>query len=268
VNRNPGAPAGGTGVQYFVGSFDGAKFTNETSPGRELWADYGKDFYATNSFSDVPAADGRRIWIGWMSNWQYAQDVPTSPWRSAMSLPREVGLRETHDGLRLVQKPVRELAKLRGEHHRLRRSDIAGANAWLNQQGVGGDNLELSVEFDAIAQGVQGLKVLKGATQETVIGIDHERGRVFVDRTRSGATDFHPRFTGVHEAPLRSQNGKVKLQVFVDACSVEVFVNDGEVVFTDLVFPSVESRGVEFFGGGKTPRIRALNVWELNSSWK
>jgi sucrose-6-phosphate hydrolase SacC (GH32 family) len=230
-----------------------------------LWIDYGKDYYAAVSWSDVPKSDGRRLWIGWMSNWQYAQDVPTAPWRSAMSIPRTVALRETPEGLRLVQKPVGELQRLRQGHHRLRGgATVEHANQWLRREGIRGDQLELIVEWDASRVGVQGVKVLQGDEEETVIGVDNAQGRFFVDRTRSGDVTFHPQFSGVHEAPLRSRDGTVRLHIFVDACSIEVFANDGETVITDLVFPSQESRGIEFFGAS----VGTVDIWTLKSSWR
>ncbi len=240
-----------------------------TRPASEaaLWFDYGKDYYAAVSWSDVPKSDGRRLWLGWMSNWEYGQDVPTSPWRSAMSIAREVGLRKTTAGIRLVQQPVREQAQLRDQHQHFKGGDAAAANAWLAKNKIAGDQLELVVELEAVTAGVQGVKVLKGATEETVIGVDRNHGRVFVDRTRSGRVDFHPKFPGVQDAPLAPRDGKVKLHIFVDACSVEVFVNDGETVFTDLVYPSAASRGVEFFGPTDGAKIGSINVWKLKSSW-
>jgi len=233
-----------------------------------LWLDYGPDYYAAVSWSDVPGSDGRRLWLGWMSNWQYGQEVPTAPWRSAMSIPREVGLRKTAEGIRLVQKPVREMEKLRGQHFQFKCGDIAEANAWLKKNTIVGNQLELIVELDAAATGTTGLKVLKGAKEATVIGVDRERDHVFVDRTQSGDVNFHPKFSGVQDAPLAARDGKVKLHVFVDACSVEVFVNDGEILFTDLVFPSGDSRGVELFASAPSVNIDSIEAWPLKSSWR
>jgi sucrose-6-phosphate hydrolase SacC (GH32 family) len=232
-----------------------------------LWFDYGADCYAAVSWSDVPAADGRRLWIGWLSNWQYAQEVPTSPWRSAMTIAREVGLRKTTYGIRLVQKPVREQARLRGKHSAFKGGDVAAVNAWLARKKIQGSQLELVVEFDRASAGVQGVKLFKGTKEETVVGVDGDGGRVFVDRTQSGNVSFHPVFAAIHDAPLAPRDGRVKLHIFVDACSIEVFVNDGEVVITDLVFPSAHSRAVEFFGQGKAAGIRSLDVWTLKSAW-
>jgi len=233
-----------------------------------LWFDYGKDYYAAVSWSDIPKSDGRRLWIGWMNNWQYGGDEPTSPWRSAMSIPRQPGLRRTAEGIRLVQKPVREMEQLRDQHFTFKGGGLAEANAWLAQNRIAGQQLELVVELAPQTSGVQGVKVLKGAKEETVIGVDRGRGQVFVDRTQSGNVNFNPQFSGVHVAPLSSIAGKVKLHIFVDASSVEVFVNDGERVFTDLIFPSADSRGVEFFQSETGAKISSVQAWTLKSVWK
>ncbi len=279
VNMNPGSVAGGSGGQYFIGQFDGTRFVTDkdasTQPTRArsasesaLWFDYGPDYYAAVSWSDVPKSDGRRLWLGWMSNWAYGTDVPTSPWRSAMSIPREVGLRKTAEGIRLVQQPAREMASLRDEHFTFTGGVLGKANAWLEEKRIQGDRLELMVEFEAQSSGTEGVKVLKGDKEATVIGVDRQRRQVFVDRTQSGNVKFHRAFSGVYEAPLPVHDGRVKLHVFVDASSVEVFVNDGERVFTDLVYPSAASRAVEFFGSASTATITSLDVWTLKSVWR
>ena len=279
VNMNPGSVAGGSGGQYFIGRFDGTQFVADRDslipprPGRSAsesahWFDYGPDYYAAVSWSDVPASDGRRLWLGWMSNWEYGGDVPTSPWRSAMSIPRELGLSRTAEGIRLVQKPAREVESLRDRHFAFKSGDVSEANAWLKERHVQGDQLELMVEFAPRSSGTEGVKVLTSDTEATVIGVDRQRGRAFVDRTHSGNVTFHQKFSGVYDAPLAVHDGRVKLHLFVDASSVEVFVNDGERVFTSLVYPSAASRGVEFFGSMTSARITSLNVWTLKSIWK
>ncbi len=232
-----------------------------------LWFDYGKDYYAAVSWSDVPKSDGRRLWLGWMSNWQYGGDVPTSPWRSAMSIPREVGLRRTSEGIRLVQKPAREMESLRDRHFAFPGGDLAKANVWLADQRIQGQQLELLVELAPQTTGVAGVKVLKGAKEATVIGVDHSSGRVFVDRSQSGNVGFNLQFPGLQDAPLPRVTGRIQLHIFVDACSVEVFVNNGERVITDLVYPSADSKGVEFFGPEETTKIRSAEVWTLKSAW-
>lgn len=233
-----------------------------------LWFDYGPDYYAAVSWSDIPPSDGRRLWLGWMSNGQYAQDVPTAPWRSAMSIPRRVTLRKTVEGIRMVQTPVRELKALRDRPARFRGGDFAAANGWLAENRIQGAQLELEFQLEPETAGVEGVQVLKGAAEATVIGVNWDRGTVFVDRTHSGNVGFNPRFPGAYQAPLAARDSRVKLHVFVDACSVEVFVNGGERVFTVLVFPSADSRGVQFFNRGNGSKIDGLNVWTLKSVWK
>lgn len=233
-----------------------------------LWFDYGPDYYAAVSWNDIPKSDGRRLWLGWMSNWEYGQDVPTSPWRSAMSIPREVGLRQTAEGIRLVQQPVRELQSLRDKHFRFQGGNVSEANTWLAKNQIPGNQLELLVGFAPESSGVEGVDVLKGADSETRIGVNWNDGTVFVDRRHSGNVSFNPKFPGVYSAPLPVRGSAVKLHVFVDACSVEVFVNGGERVFTVLAFPPPESRAVALFIGNPRAKIDSIEAWTLNSSWK
>jgi sucrose-6-phosphate hydrolase SacC (GH32 family) len=115
LSINPGGIHGGSATQYFIGNFDGKTFTSDNPPDKTLWLDYGKDNYAGVTWANIPPSDGRRIFMGWMSNWEYANVVPTSPWRSAMTIPRELSLRQLPEGIRLVARPVKELAAIRGE---------------------------------------------------------------------------------------------------------------------------------------------------------
>ena len=176
VNLNPGGFAGGSGDQYFIGQFDGTTFTNENSKDVTLWSDYGKDFYASTSFADIPKSDGRRIWLGWLVNWEYAGKVPTSPWRGLQSIPREVKLRRTADGIRLVQEPISELHRLRARHTSLARQSVTATNRSLQSKGVHGDALEIEVEIDPVGASEVGLRVRKGPAEETLIGVDMEDG--------------------------------------------------------------------------------------------
>ena len=268
VNRNPGAPAGGTGVEYFVGRFDGAHFVNETPITQDLWADYGKDFYATNSFSDIPPKDGRRVWIGWMSNWQYANREPTTAWRGAQSLPRTLSLAQFPDGTRLVQEPVVEAKELR-ERKLLQVSNLSVSQAIqaMRTAKIRGDSLEIESEFASEDAQEMGFRLRKGGAEETLLGFVPEKREVFIDRTRSGEVSFAPEFPGRYKAALR-QNSRVKLHVFVDRSSVEVFVNDGEVVLTDRIYPSPGSDGIELYSDGGHGKVLSLSIWKLGSVWQ
>jgi len=277
VNVGSGAPTGGSGCQYFVGDFDGKTFTLDPSHPKKkagqkgepaLWLDHGPDFYAAVTWSDVPARDGRRIALGWMSNWQYANDVPTSPWRSAMTVPRELGLRRTAEGPRLVQKPVTELEKLRGSLRRFKGGTVEEANTWIKRSDLDSGPLEMVIELASAGKGTAGVKLFKGEKEETVVKVDREQGRISIDRTRSGNVAFHAKFPGVASVSIAKATGRIKLRLFVDACSVEVFVNDGEQVLTSLAFPSKAGRAVELFGPNEGATVSAFDVWPLASCWK
>lgn len=234
VSVNPGGPAGGSAVQYFTGDFDGQRFVNDNEGSTTLWADYGADFYAATSYAGL--AD-RRVWLGWFSNWRYARNEPTEPWRTIQSVPRELGLKRTSAGLRLTQRPVRELA-------RIRRGDAVSPLGFHSQT--------FEAEFDLVPGAA--IEVLKGAKEQTVVGVD-AAGNVFVDRTQSGNTSFHPAFSARHVAPS-TPAGRVR--VLVDRSSVEVFAGDGEVVISDRVFPSEGSDGIGISGD-----VRNLKLYRL-----
>ncbi len=271
VNLNPGGPAGGSGCQYFIGDFDGSRFVVDPpapTPGvaaAPRWADHGADFYAGVTWSDIPKSDGRRIWLGWMSNWQYAQDVPTSPWRSAMTIPRELSLRRTADGLRLVQKPVDEMLTLRGATPlRFPGGTFAAAAEWLLEQKGLPPQLDMELVFAGInARSTFTLRLQTGPEESTAIVVDGARARLIVDRTHSGKMDFHAKFAARHEAPLRITGGRVILRLIVDTSSMEVFAQDGETVVTELLFPSAGPRTLGLAKEGEAPLVGGITLHTL-----
>ena len=266
VDNGGGAVAGGSGGQYFVGHFDGTTFVAEHTDTR--WVDYAKDFYAAISWSDVPEEDGRRLWVGWLNNWLYAGEIPTDPWRSGQSLPRALTLRADALGdLWLVQKPVEELKTLRETHRRLDARAITEGEHDLTGEGIAGKAIELVVELEVGDAAEVGLKVRQGEGEETVIGYDVRRKEVFVDRYPSGEKEFHPTFADLFEASMEAPEGRVKLHVFVDWSSVEVFADDGAIVFTSQVFPSPDSEGVSIYAEGGEARLVSLDMWTLASVW-
>jgi fructan beta-fructosidase len=267
VNINPGGVAGGSGDQYFIGQFDGTRFTNENPPQQVLWADYGRDFYASASFSDIPASDGRRVWLGWMDNWDYASKLPTHPWRGFQSMPRTLSLRRFPNGLRLIQRPIGGLRNLRSDHVNVEAKSISEANQWLRSKGISGDALEIEAEIDVSGATEAGLIVRKGSHQQTVIGVDKGNRTLFVDRSNSGDSSFANNFAGRQAGPIHLSNEKtVKLHVFVDRSSVELFGNDGETVISDLIFPAPTSQGLEFYSKGGEARVKKLDIWKMKAA--
>src|SRR5262249_12023034 len=256
-----------SGCQYFVGDFDGRRFKPDAPAGpREppLWADWGRDFYAAVSWGDVPKRDGRRLWLGWMRNWEYANDVPTSPWRGAMSVPRALSLRKTDTGWLLLQRPVKELEKLRGRRSQIALKNLSGHADLSGLNNVTTDLFELEAELEPSTGAAFDLKLQTGPAEETVLRVDVLDRKMTLDRTRSGNVRFHKKFPGTAGAPLRLIDGRLKLRLFVDTSSVEVFVNDGEVVQTSLILPSAGDRRLDLRVVRGELRRANLRVWKLD----
>jgi fructan beta-fructosidase len=258
-----GSPAGGTGVQYFVGDFDGVKFTSNNQKNSVLWADYGADFYATQSWSDEP--DGRRIWIAWMNNWRYAEDIPTTTWRGAFTLPRVLALKTTPRGIRLVQQPIAELQRLRGTHWNWRNETISPGGVDLLDD-VTGETLEIVADFEiksALSADRFGFRLRTGNDETTTVAYTTKSRMLFVDRTASGQVDFNPAFPMIHTAAMEPIGDAIRLHIFVDRSSVEVFGDDGQVALTDRIFPNLTSTGIELFADGDDVRIISLDIYKV-----
>lgn len=256
----------GSKTQYFIGEFDGTHFINDNSSDTVLWLDHGRDNYAGVSWSDLPAEDGRLIYIGWMSNWKYARLTPTDGWRSAMTLPRELTLKSGLDGIKLFQNPVRELEKLRKLKHSWNNA-VIGANSSLLSD-VSGDTLEIIAEFELNTAKEFGLKVRKSDSEETVIGFDADSRILFVDRTESGVTDFFEHFAGRHGGPLQIRNNRIQMRLLIDRSSVEVFGNDGELAITEQIFPDPGSKGLELYAKDGEVKLISLHIYSLNAIWE
>lgn len=269
VDSGMGHPWLGSGCQYFVGEFDGTRFKNDNPPETQLWMDWGRDFYAAQSYSDVPASDGRRIVIGWISNWMYANETPTSPWRGAQSVPRELRLKRFPEGLRVVQRPVREFETLRGGRElRLENVSAEDANELIAAAGFGGGSLDIHAVIDVRDARDAGFRVLQGDGEETRVGFTAAPAEVYIDRTESGEAEFHETFAGRHAARLDPVNGMLELRILVDRSVVEVFAGDGKVTITDRVFPRPDSTGVSLYSEGGAARIASLKAWTLESAWQ
>ncbi|MFF5184984.1 GH32 C-terminal domain-containing protein [Streptomyces sp. NPDC000345] len=237
-----------------------------TTTQRAHWLDYGADFYAAGTWTDAPG--GRRVMIAWMNNWNYGQAIPTSPWRSADSFPRQLSLRTVNGEVQLIQQPVRELTALRGAGTKVPSTRVTNTTTPL---AVHGGSQELQADLTAGTADRFGLDVRTGGGQRTRIGYDTATGEVYIDRTDSGATDFDPAFSGVQRAPLGLHGGQLSLHVLVDASSVEVYARNtrGEqVVLTDQVFPDPSSTGIDAFAEGGTATLDHLQAWQLKSIWR
>ena len=221
LSINPGGPQGGSATQYFVGSFNGKVFVPQDTLTR--WIDYGADNYAGVTWSDIPEADGRRLFMGWMSNWQYANVVPTGVWRSAMTLPREIRMMSRGGVHELQFRPADELEHITGEP--VAYSDSAALTATASR-----------IRFKSA--GTEGFSFsLHNAAQERVT-LTLADGKLSFDRRESGRSGFSDVFPAVHEIDLTGVDLR-EVDIWLDAASLEIFINEGERVITELVFPTV-----------------------------
>ena len=250
----------GTGAQYFVGDFDGTQFTNEAANDDVKRVDFGEDFYAAQSWSDEP--HGRRIWIAWMNNWEYANLIPTSPWRGVFSIPRELGLRLEDGRFHLIQKPIDELQQLRRPLFHAGERELSQVNAQLSRLELN-RALEISIELAFGHASEFGIALGTGPAEQTLIGYDLQAQEMFVDRRHSGDSSFSPAFAGVHRALLTPRERKIRLQVFLDTCTAEVFGNEGRAVISDLIFPDHGELSLQLYADEGDMHLHALDIWAL-----
>lgn len=261
------APNGGTGTQYFVGDFDGKTFKNSNTSDKILWADYGTDNYAGVTWSDVPKEDGRRLFLGWMSNWDYAQVVPTEKWRSAMTLPRTLELAKTKEGYRLMTKPVKELTKLRGRNVKLS-AGILGASQ-LIEMDFSPTMSEVIVEFDHTkATHPFGIRIGNSKSELVTIAFDKKLNGFTVDRTGAGKGDFYPAFRGFHIGQRDYDTNIVKMHLVFDKSSVELFADDGRIAMTETFFPNEDFNELSLYIESGSVDLKGGEVHELKSIWK
>ena len=261
-NINPGGPFGGSAAQYFVGDFDGKTFTCDTKPEVTKWMDYGKDHYATVSWSNAP--DDRHTVIAWMSNWQYANIVPTKQYRSANSLPRDLGLYKVGDGdYYLTTVPAPETLALRGKKTMDYGAFSVGKNGVAKKLPVANNGIcEVNLELDARTAGKVNITLSNPKGEQTVLTYNLTDNSFGMDRTRSGLTDFSKDFPAITLAPA-PQGRKQHLRLFIDRCSIEAFDGEGRFVMTNLVFPTEPYTTLSISTDKGRCRVGNLTVYPL-----
>lgn len=267
-NLNPGGIFGGSATQYFTGDFDGTTFTPDLDADGKVptkWMDFGKDHYATVSFSDAP--DSRRTVLGWMSNWQYAAEVPTMQFRSANTLPRDLNLFTGADGQTyLASAPSPEVDLLRGERVKKSGKTSLSKNAKEYRLPEANDGI-CEIDLDLAAKNGSSVNItLSNAKGNKVVMIyDAEARTLSFDRRESGLTDFSQDFPAVTTAPVLAPADKLSLRIFVDRSSIEVFGDSGRLVMTNLVFPEAPYSTISVSSQGKAD-ITSMSIWSLNPS--
>ena len=258
-NLNPGGPFGGSAAQYFVGSFDGKKFVNE-SPTQTKWLDWGKDNYATVTWSNAPA--GRCIALGWMSNWQYANNVPTTQYRSANTLARDLTLYRAGGELYLKSKPSPEIKKARAEEKKISTFEVKGNYevASLLADNKGAYEIEMTIENKGTSKIDFSLMNEKG--EKVAMYYDVVRKQFVMDRSASGIVGFSRDFPAVTVAPVRNTD-QIHLRLFIDRSSVEAFGEEGEYVMTNLVFPAEPYNRMVFSSDKGSYIVKSMIVYRL-----
>ncbi|MEP3209180.1 MAG: glycoside hydrolase family 32 protein [Maribacter sp.] len=230
ISINPGAPNGGSGTQYFVGNFDGEKFTTDQTEIK--WLDWGTDNYAGVTYYNAPKDD--RIFIGWMSNWAYARDTPTEKWRSAMTLPRKLSLQKIQGDYSLFNYPVKNLEAIVDRKGKKNITVVGGA-----KEVVSFDSLnQAEVSFLTSARNFQ-LKLSNSLDEEVLLTLFGEEEQFFLDRTNSGKVAFQEDFASIQIMPVTGlPEEEYEVRLFIDHSSIEVFMNKGQYVMTAQLFPN------------------------------
>ena len=270
VSINPGGPNGGSATQYFIGDFDGTRFTVDDSFAQKMekahtyWADFGKDNYAGVTWSDIPATDGRRIFMGWMSNWQYANEVPTETWRSTMTVARELQLVQDEYGYSLRILPVSELESYRGTKYKEEGITIKGSRKLIDSEKINLGKAEIKFEISDLLPTTYTFRLTNDQGDELALGYDHTDQSFFIDRSRAGVTDFSENFGDrISVAPKTYTSESLKCTILLDKTSLELFFDEGRTVMTEIVFPKAPFKTLILEAENQEVTLDFIEVHEL-----
>ncbi|WP_245153889.1 GH32 C-terminal domain-containing protein [Jeotgalibacillus proteolyticus] len=262
----------GSTNQYFIGEFDGSVFVNDHSPEKIFYTDAGKDFYAAQSFNELAEGDDRRIWIGWMANWRYPYESPTYPWMGSMSIPREVTLQTNQEGeIRLFQEPIRELETIRATEQSFDSFMVEGNH---EIEGFSGASYEFEAQISWDDVDEFGIRLRQSEKEETVFGVDVTDETLFLDRSNAGLQTLIDRngepfpFGKRFNAPFSSDRKSIKIRGLVDESSVELFIDNGETVFTNLIYTKPTNTGIELYANGGSINVESIDFYHLQSTWR
>jgi len=262
VSINPGGPNSGSATQYFVGDFDGKQFKIDPSfeddlnstEHKSIWIDYGRDNYAGVTWANIPDSNGRKLFMGWMSNWEYANVVPTETWRSAMTVARQIELQKVNSSYRLLFQPVKELTNYRSTKFKKESIAINGDTKIIDSKAIDLASTEINFKISDLKNSGFAFKLTNKQGDTLAFGYNHSDKNFFVDRRKSGKTEFSEKFADrVSIAKRTSLNADLHGTIILDKTSIELFFDNGETVMTEIFFPntpydklSVESKDKEF----------------------
>lgn len=244
-NLNPGGANGGSGTQYFIGDFDGTTFTLESNFAKKIetekaaWLDYGRDNYAGVTWNNVPAADGRRLFIGWMSNWDYAQQVPTQSWRSATTIARELQVIKKGNNYALINNPVKEINKYIGKTIKVKSLKGKEKLAIVETGKIDLTKAMLHFNIKNLKKDTYTFTLSNTNGEAVTFGINNSDHYLFLDRSKSGKIDFSEKFAStITKAALDESQKEGVFKIILDKTSIEIFYNNGEKVITEIFFPN------------------------------
>jgi fructan beta-fructosidase len=260
VSINPGGPNGGSATQYFIGSFDGIIFKADALP-YPLWIDYGRDNYAGVTWSNIPKQDGRRLFLGWMSNWDYGTSVPTINFRSANTVPRELTLKSNGEHLILNSFPVKEINSLRSNARKIPTMvvDKESSIAEILPKNKGTYEIEMNLKPENSTS--FGFELKNSKNEELKFTFDLKTKKLSIDRDKSGKTDFKSNFKDGTSAPLVVKDS-YNVRLLIDKASAEIFINNGEIAMTSLFFPNEIMNTLNFFA--REGKLNAENITIYN----
>lgn len=238
---NPGAYNGGSGTQYFVGDFDGVKFTPEPyvnflGEKHDFWIDFGKDNYAGVTWHNAP--NGRTLFIGWMSNWEYANVVPTETWRSTSTIARELKLKKLDEKYRIFSSPVKELQNHIAKNISKEAIEVSNSEVILTKNEISLSKTEVSFEIPTLKNNDYKFLLTNAIGDSLTFGYDHSQKQFYIDRSKSGRVNFNEKFAEKTSiAPRISNEEKLKVTLLLDKTSIELFFDDGASVMTEIFFP-------------------------------
>ena len=231
------------------------------------WVDFGPDFYAVRTYNDYDGTDTSKIWLAWMGNWEYANQIPTSWGKGFQSIPRVIELKTINGQHRIIQKPIPALEKLRRTEIKVNDLAINGTQSFTAFKPTRNTyEINTTISFDSLA-GKFGFNFCVAGSYKMILGFDPVTSNIYLDRRYSGLVAFSSNFPKIVYAPVSLKDTTIKLHIFIDQSSLEVFVNDGEVVLSSLMFPETKSLGFESFSEKGNVVINSFQAWELLSIW-
>lgn len=271
VSINPSGPNGGSATQYFIGDFDGHEFTidyrfsKQLDENKAVWLDYGRDNYAGVTWSNISDTDGRKLFIGWMSNWDYARDVPTYKWRSTMTVPRELNLIKKNNEYILKSIPVKELNDFKSKTIEKDSIEPEELSKVIETAEIDFNKLNLEFNFKNLKENKYQIIFNNGNGDSLIIGLNNNSKTIYLDRTKSGKVDFSEKFApNISKVKLSDMINDAKFQILLDKTSVELFVNDGEIVMTELFFPNNPLDQISIISEDSNFIIKNIVISELN----